>query len=91
MITKSIYVDTKQISSYHSAIVLITNSTKPMLLIELTTTGGPIYQQIVAQIKAACDRGDLSPGARLPTVQELAAQLGINRNTAAHAYRLLHV
>jgi DNA-binding transcriptional regulator YhcF (GntR family) len=60
-----------------------------MIQIELATTGEPIYQQIAAQIKAACERGELRPGERLPSVQEFSAQLGINRNTAAHAYRLL--
>src|SRR6266545_818433 len=61
-----------------------------MLLIELTASAGPIYQQIVAQVKAARTRGELQPGERLPTVHELAAQLGVNRNTVAHAYRALH-
>ncbi len=33
--------------------------------------------------------GVLRPGDRLPTVRQLAADLGINRNTAAKAYGLL--
>jgi molybdate-binding protein/DNA-binding transcriptional regulator YhcF (GntR family) len=57
--------------------------------IELADTDGPIYTQIVAQVTAARDRGELVPGERLPGVRELAAQLGVNRNTIAHAYRLL--
>jgi molybdate-binding protein/DNA-binding transcriptional regulator YhcF (GntR family) len=57
--------------------------------IELDGAGAPIYTQIVAQITAARDRGDLAPGERLPPVRELAAQLSVNRNTIAHAYRLL--
>ena len=32
--------------------------------------------------------GVLSPGDRLPTVRQLAVDLGINRNTAAKAYGL---
>lgn len=61
-----------------------------MISIELATSATPIYQQIILQVKAACSRGDLTPGERLPTVHELAAQLGINRNTVAHAYHALH-
>ncbi len=57
--------------------------------IELDEAGGPIYTQIVAQVTSARDRGELVPGERLPTVRELAAQLGVNRNTVAHAYHLL--
>ena len=59
--------------------------------IELVLAAGdvPIYQQIVDQVRAACVRGALAPGDALPTVRELAAQLGLNRNTVAHAYRLL--
>ncbi len=37
----------------------------------------------------AISRGALAPGDALPPVRELAAQLGVNANTAAAAYRLL--
>jgi len=57
--------------------------------IELDDAAGPIYAQIVAQVTAARDRGDLLPSERLPGVRELATQLGVNRNTVAHAYHLL--
>jgi molybdate-binding protein/DNA-binding transcriptional regulator YhcF (GntR family) len=57
--------------------------------IELGEQAGPIYAQIVTQITAARERGELAPGERLPAVRDLAAQLRINRNTVAHAYRLL--
>jgi GntR family transcriptional regulator len=49
----------------------------------------PIYQQIVAQIRQIIASGELAPGARLPTVRQLAAELGVNFNTVARAYRLL--
>jgi len=57
--------------------------------IELIPGAGPLYRQIVEQVKVARACGELEPGERLPPVRELAERLGINRNTVAHAYRLL--
>lgn len=51
--------------------------------------GGPIYEQIADQLQLARDRGSLAPGDKLPSVRELAAQLGLNRNTVARAYQVL--
>jgi len=50
----------------------------------------PIYLQIVAQVKSMVASGVLKPGDQLPTVREVAADLRINFNTTARAYRLLH-
>ena len=50
----------------------------------------PIYLQIVDQVKSMVASGILKPGSQLPTVREVAADLRINFNTAARAYRLLH-
>lgn len=52
---------------------------------------GPIYAQIVAQVKAAVASGRLGPGDPLPTIRALAQQLLINPNTVARAYRELEV
>jgi len=49
----------------------------------------PIYRQIVNQIQDRLGSGDLEPGQQLPTVRQLAADLGVNFNTVARAYRLL--
>ncbi|MBV6396943.1 MAG: hypothetical protein HFACDABA_02547 [Anaerolineales bacterium] len=49
----------------------------------------PIYQQIVDQIKAQIASAQLRPGDQLPTVRALAADLRINFNTVARAYRIL--
>lgn len=46
----------------------------------------PPYQQVVAQIRAAIERGDLTPESPLPTVRQLAGDLGIAPNTVARAY-----
>jgi GntR family transcriptional regulator len=50
----------------------------------------PIYLQIVNQVKSMVASGIIKPGSQLPTVREVAADLRINFNTAARAYRLLH-
>jgi DNA-binding transcriptional MocR family regulator len=46
-------------------------------------------ESIAANVEEAIARGDLSPGAALPPIRELAVQLGVNANTVAAAYRLL--
>lgn len=46
----------------------------------------PPYQQVVEQIRAAIERGELAAGAPLPTVRQLAGDLGIAPNTVARAY-----
>jgi GntR family transcriptional regulator len=49
----------------------------------------PIYIQIVERIRQQIARGELQPGDQLPTVRQLAADLRVNFNTVARAYRLL--
>lgn len=49
----------------------------------------PIYIQIVEQIQQLVAVGRLKPGDQLPTVRQLAAELRINFNTVARAYRIL--
>ncbi len=46
----------------------------------------PPYQQVVEQIRAGIERGDLRPNSPLPTVRQLAGDLGIAPNTVARAY-----
>jgi GntR family transcriptional regulator len=52
-------------------------------------SGEPIYQQLVRQITHAITTGAVKPGERLPTVRDLAAELVVNPNTVARAYREL--
>lgn len=52
-------------------------------------SGEPIYQQLVRQITHAITTGALMPGDQLPTLRQLAADLVINPNTVARAYREL--
>lgn len=49
----------------------------------------PIYQQIADGIKSLIARGALAEGAALPPVRQMAADLGVNLNTIATAYREL--
>ena len=49
----------------------------------------PIYQQVVDEIKALLARGELKEGMALPPVRQVAADLGVNLNTIATAYREL--
>jgi GntR family transcriptional regulator len=50
----------------------------------------PIYLQIVEQVQGHVAAGRLKAGDQLPTVREVAADLRVNFNTVARAYRLLH-
>ena len=47
----------------------------------------PAYQQVVDGVADAVTRGDLRRGSRLPSVRNLAVDLGLNVNTVARAYR----
>lgn len=44
------------------------------------------FQQIVDQLRGIIERGDLRPGDPLPTVRQLAGDLGVAPNTVARAY-----
>jgi GntR family transcriptional regulator len=52
----------------------------------LQDNGIPIYVQLREQISAAVGRGTLEPGARLPTMRQVAVSLGIDLNTVQRAY-----
>ena len=49
----------------------------------------PIYRQIADEIKMLIVRGELKEGDSLPSVRQLASDLGVNLNTVATAYREL--
>ena len=55
----------------------------------LQNNGVPIYVQLRDQIAAAIGRGQLAPGARLPTMREVAVSLAIDLNTVQRAYAAL--
>lgn len=49
----------------------------------------PLFDQLRTQIIGGIRDGQLAPGARLPTVRELAGQINLAVNTVARAYREL--
>lgn len=51
----------------------------------------PVYQQIMDQLRRLVSDGGLAPGAALPSVRQLAAELAVNPNTVAKAYQLLEL
>ncbi|MDH3274811.1 MAG: GntR family transcriptional regulator [Gammaproteobacteria bacterium] len=48
-----------------------------------------VYEQVASQVRQLVASGALVPGASLPSVRQLAGDLGVNLNTIARAYRLL--
>lgn len=52
-------------------------------------SGVPIYVQIVEQVRRAIRICGLRPGEHLPTVRQLAVELGIAPNTVVRAYNEL--
>jgi len=53
------------------------------------TDNRPMYQQVVDEIKSLIAQGELPEGSSLPPVRQVAADLGVNLNTVAFAYRRL--
>lgn len=49
----------------------------------------PVYQQIAEHLKRQIMLGAVADGEEMPSRRELAAQTGINPNTAQKAYRLM--
>src|SRR5689334_10997094 len=49
----------------------------------------PLHEQVAAEIRRAIGEGEAKPGERLPPARDLAAVLGVNRNTVFRALRLL--
>jgi GntR family transcriptional regulator len=49
----------------------------------------PVYEQIVSGLRALLVSSEFESGEQLPTVRQLAIDLGIHHNTVAEAYRVL--
>ena len=65
-----------------------TQGEMPILRIDLGSPT-PVYRQIIDSLRALLVNGAFAPGERLPTVREMAVDLGVNHNTVAESYRLL--
>ena len=48
-----------------------------------------LHEQVAAELRRAIGDGEAGPGERLPPARDLAAVLGVNRNTVLRALRLL--
>jgi len=48
-----------------------------------------LHEQVAAELRRAIGEGEARPGERLPPARDLAAVLGVNRNTVLRAMRLL--
>jgi GntR family transcriptional regulator len=61
-----------------------------MLNVNIDRSGpGPLHDQVAAQIRRAIADGEAGPGDRLPLAKDLAAVLGVNKNTVLRALHLL--
>lgn len=54
-------------------------------------SGVPVYRQIIDQVTRGLAAGAHLDGDQLPTVRQLAVDLGINPNTVVRAYRELEL
>lgn len=54
-----------------------------------STAATPPFEQVRAHIAGLIALGELPPGTKLPTVRQLAADVGLAVNTAARVYREL--
>ena len=60
------------------------------MILKIDITGDiPIYQQIRNQIVSGVATGHLKAGEQLPTVRQLAGDIGVNPMTVSKAYGLL--
>ncbi len=62
---------------------------KPIRFVLDFRSDTPVTNQIVAQVRRNLVSGEWKPGDQLPTVRQLAADLRVNFNTVARAYRIL--
>jgi GntR family transcriptional regulator len=49
----------------------------------------PLHDQVAAQIRRAIADGEAGPGDRLPLAKDLAAVMGVNKNTVLRALHIL--
>jgi GntR family transcriptional regulator len=49
----------------------------------------PLHDQVAARIRRAIAEGEARPGERLPLARDLAAVLGVNKNTVLRALHIL--
>src|SRR6202161_1928974 len=55
------------------------------------SSGVPIYLQLMQQVRRMVASGQLTPGAELPSVREVATEYTVNPTTISKAYGLLEL
>jgi GntR family transcriptional regulator len=68
--------------------VHIQHTMTPLIELQLDSPT-PAYRQIAASLRRHFVEGGIPPGTILPTVRQVAMDLGVHFNTVAQAYRLL--
>ena len=64
--------------------------TSTMIEMDIDRSEGiPLHDQVAAEIRRAIAEGEAGPGDRLPLAKDLAAVLGVNKNTVLRALHLL--
>src|SRR5580700_6136354 len=64
--------------------------TRTMLDVNVDRSGPVLlHDQVAAQIRRAIAEGEAGPGERLPLAKDLAAVLGVNKNTVLRALHIL--
>src|SRR3954466_10766309 len=67
----------------------IITSTMSRVKLQCQPPAPGLHEQVAAQIRRAIADGEAGPGERLPPARDLAAVLGVNRNTVLRALREL--
>src|SRR3954466_14473925 len=67
----------------------IITSTMSRVKLQCQPPAPGLHEQGAAQIRRAIAEGEAGPGERLPPARDLAAELGVNRNTVLRALRAL--
>ncbi len=64
--------------------------TRTMLDVNIDRSGPlPLHDQVAGQIRRAIAEGEAGPGERLPLARDIAAVLGVNKNTVLRALHML--
>ena len=64
--------------------------TRTMIDVNVDRAGpAALHDQVAAQIRRAIADGEAGPGERLPLAKDLAAVLGVNKNTVLRALHIL--
>ena len=54
-----------------------------------TAVGIPVYKQVISQVEQKIISGEFAPGYQLPSMNELASDLEISKDTVKKAYAIM--